>query len=114
VPPDEGELEEEAIDRTLIEGIPGTTSIGDVRARRRVQVAGRVASVTVQPWGSVPTLECELRDDTGRLIVAFLGRRQIPGIVPGARLLVTGLASDRRGRLVIINPDYDFLSHNAS
>jgi amino acid transporter len=108
----EGEQTEEGIDKSLLAGIPGTTLIRDVRPRRRVQVAGRVASVTVQPWGSVPTLECELRDETGRLIVAFLGRRQIPGVVPGARLLVTGLASDRRGRLIIINPDYDFLSHN--
>jgi amino acid transporter len=108
----EGEREEEDIDESLLAGIPGTTLIRDVRPRRRVQVAGRVSSVTVQPWGSVPTLECELRDDTGKLIVAFLGRRQIAGVVPGARLLVTGLASDRRGRLVIINPDYDFLSHN--
>jgi amino acid transporter len=108
----EGEREETDIDEKLLAGIPGTTLIRDVRPRRRVQVAGRVASVTVQPWGSVPTLECELRDETGKLIVAFLGRRQVPGVVPGARLLVTGLASDRRGRLVIINPDYDFLSHN--
>ncbi|MCL2395543.1 MAG: OB-fold nucleic acid binding domain-containing protein, partial [Acidimicrobiaceae bacterium] len=110
VPESEAEKEEDAIDRTVRGGVPGVTPIGQVRARQHVRVAGRVVSVTVQPWGSVPTLECELRDDTGQLIVAFLGRRQIAGVTPGARILVTGVVSDRRGRLVIINPDYDFLS----
>jgi len=110
VPESEAEKEEDAIDRTVRGGVPGVTPIGQVRPRQHVRVAGRVVSVTVQPWGSVPTLECDLRDDTGRLIVAFLGRRQIAGVTPGARILVTGVVSDRRGRLVIINPDYDFLS----
>jgi amino acid transporter len=114
IPESDAEKEEAAIDRTVRGGVPGATPIGRVRARQHVRVAGRVVSVTVQPWGSVPTLECELQDDTGRLIVAFLGRRQIAGVAPGARLLVTGVASDRRGRLVIINPDYDFLSQTAT
>jgi RecG-like helicase len=104
-----GEESEEVVDRRLIGDIPDTTPIGAIRARRRVRVAGRVSSVTVQPWGSVPTLECELRDDSGRVMIAFLGRRQVGGVIPGARLLITGMASERRGRLVMINPDYDFL-----
>jgi hypothetical protein len=73
-------------------------------------VVGRISSVTVQPWGSVPTLECEVRDDTGRIVVAFLGRRHVAGVVPGARLLLTGMVSERRGQLMIINPDYDFVT----
>jgi amino acid transporter len=104
-----GEESEEVVDRRVIGYVPDTTPIGAVRARSRVRVAGRVSSVTVQPWGSVPTLECELRDDSGRVMIAFLGRRQVGGVVPGARLLITGMVSERRGHLVMINPDYDFL-----
>lgn len=114
LPETDAEVEEDAIDRSVRAEVRGATPIGQVRPRQKVRVAGRVVTVTVQPWGSVPTLECELRDDTGRLIVAFLGRRQIAGVVPGARMVVTGVASDRRGRLVIINPDYDFLSQTTS
>jgi amino acid transporter len=87
--------------------------IGEVTSRQRVSVVGRICSVTVQPWGSAPTLECELRDETGQIIVAFLGRRQIGGIATGNRLLVTGMASNRRGRMIIINPVYDVLTRAA-
>jgi amino acid transporter len=104
-----GEESEEVVDHRVIGDVPNTTPIGAVRARRRARVAGRVSSVTVQPWGSVPTLECELRDDSGRVMIAFLGRRQVGGVIPGARLVVTGMVSERRGHLVMINPDYDFL-----
>ncbi|MGH9093726.1 MAG: OB-fold nucleic acid binding domain-containing protein, partial [Acidimicrobiales bacterium] len=68
----------------------------------------------VQPWGSVPTLECVLTDDTGRLIVAFLGRRQIAGLVPGARLVVDGTIGMRKGRLTMINPTYELLGNPAA
>jgi amino acid transporter len=105
-----GEQGVEELDHRISEKIPGTTPIGQVRARRRVRVVGRISSVTVQPWGSVPTLECEVRDDTGRIVVAFLGRRHVAGVVPGARLLLTGMVSERRGQLMIINPDYDFVT----
>jgi hypothetical protein len=39
----------------------------------------------------------------------FLGRRQIAGIEPGARLIVEGVAGERAGQLVILNPDYELL-----
>jgi amino acid transporter len=85
------------------------TSIASVSPRQRIKVVGRIATVTVKPWGDVPTVECELQDKTGRIIVAFLGRRQIGGIVTGARMTVTGTVSERRGRKVIINPSYSLL-----
>ena len=43
------------------------------------------------------------------LVVAFLGRRQIAGLIPGSRILVDGTVTERRGQLVMINPDYEFL-----
>jgi hypothetical protein len=84
--------------------------ISSVHARQKVRLTGRVRSMTVQPWGSVPTLECALSDDTGKVVVAFLGRRQIPGIEPGSRLIIEGTVSNRRGRLTVINPTYELLA----
>ncbi len=95
-------------------GPAGAVSIGTLTERQRAQVAGRVTSVTVQPWSSVPTLECELSDGTGSIVVAFLGRRQIPGITTGTKMRVTGTACERRGRLVIINPFYELISAPAT
>jgi amino acid transporter len=89
-------------------GTPVTT-IGAARARARISATGRVTSVTVQAWSSVPTLECELTDATGRIIVAFLGRRQITGITTGTKMSVSGTVGERGGRLVVINPDYVLL-----
>ena len=57
-----------------------------------------------------PTLQVQLTDDQGRLTVAFLGRRQIAGLMPGSRIVVDGTVTDRRGQLVMINPDYEFVA----
>jgi RecG-like helicase len=93
----------------VAEHIPGVTPIGALRPRQRARVVGRVKSLTVQPWGSVPTLEVQLADEEGqKMVVAFLGRRQIAGLEPGRRLVVDGTVSDRRGQLVMINPAYEF------
>ncbi|MBO0730968.1 MAG: amino acid permease [Acidimicrobiaceae bacterium] len=110
VPESDAEQEERREDDEARANLKDTMPISQVRARQRVKVAGRVKSVTVQPWGSVPTLEVQLVDDEAKMTVAFLGRRQIAGLEPGARLLVEGTVSDRRGRLVMINPTYDFVS----
>jgi RecG-like helicase len=90
---------------------PGAvTALGEARPRARINATGRITSVTVQTWSSVPTLECELKDETGRILVAFLGRRKIAGIVAGAKMSVSGTVGERSGRLVVINPDYVLLS----
>ncbi len=98
---------ESEIDHRLLDAAPATVLIADVRPRQRARVGGRVRSVKVQPWGSVPTLECVLADESGRLTVAFLGRRHIPGLAPGSRLIVDGTVGVRRGRTTMINPIYE-------
>jgi hypothetical protein len=109
VPPSEGDEVEQQIDHTLLSSIRGAVPISSLQARQRARVAGRVKSLTVQPWGNVPTLQVQLTDDHGKLIVAFLGRRQIAGLAPGSRLVVDGTVTERRGQLVMINPEYEFL-----
>jgi amino acid transporter len=107
--PTEGEETEEQIDSMVLPTIGGTTPIPALHPRQRARVAGRVRSLTVQPWGNVPTLQVQLTDDQGKLTVAFLGRRQIAGLAPGSRIVVDGTVTERRGHLVMINPDYEFV-----
>ncbi len=110
VPPTEGDQTEEQLDQLVLSTVPGTTPISGLQPRQRARVAGRVKSLTVQPWGNVPTLQVQLTDDHGKLIVAFLGRRQIAGLGPGSRIVVDGTVTERRGQLVMINPDYEFVA----
>ena len=86
-----------------------TVPIAEVRWRERARVAGRVRSLRVRPWGDAPTLECVLVDDTGGLVVVFLGRRKVAGIRPGTRLVVEGTVGSRDGHPAIVNPEYDFV-----
>ncbi|MCU4185891.1 amino acid permease [Acidiferrimicrobium sp. IK] len=102
----------EANDGASLANLPGVRPIVGLQPRQRARVAGRIRSLTVQPWGSVPTLECVIDDDRGRLVVAFLGRRQIAGIQPGARIIVEGTVTERKGKLTIINPTYEFAAAN--
>jgi len=73
-------------------------------------VQGRVRSLRIQPWAGVATLEATLVDDTGGVTVVFLGRREVPGIHCGSRLVVEGMAGAHRGRLAILNPDYELVA----
>ena len=88
----------------------GTVPIGDVQWRTRVRVAGRVRSVRVQPRAGTSNLECLLADDSGMLLLVFQGRRRIPGIQPGARLVVEGMVGDWARRQAILNPDYELIA----
>jgi len=88
----------------------GTIPIGDAQWRTRVRVAGRVRSVRVQPRAGTSNLECLLADDSGMLLLVFQGRRRIPGIQPGARLVVEGMVGDWSRRQAILNPDYELIA----
>lgn len=111
VRPSHGEEVEAELDEKAIH-VPGTTPIPALRPRERARVAGRVKSVTVQPWGDVPSLQIQLTDDHGKLNVAFLGRRQIAGLEPGSRIVVEGTVADVRGQLTMINPEYEFVTES--
>ncbi len=87
----------------------GATPIGDVQWRSRVRVAGRVKSVRVQPRAGTSNLECVLADDSGQLTLVFQGRRRVPGIQPGAKLVVEGMVGDWARRQAILNPDYELI-----
>jgi amino acid transporter len=100
---------EDAKREPRFEAVAGTSPIGSLRHRHRARVAGRIRSVSVKPWSGVPTFECTLVDGSGALTVAFLGRRDVPGIEPGAKLLVEGAVGSYRGQLAVLNPLWEFL-----
>ncbi|MEJ7702999.1 MAG: OB-fold nucleic acid binding domain-containing protein [Geodermatophilaceae bacterium] len=70
-------------------------------------VTGRLKSVVYLPQGSVPTLEAELYDGSGSVVLVWLGRRQITGIEPGRTLTARGRIAENQGRRVIYNPWYE-------
>jgi hypothetical protein len=98
---------------TAEEGLaPDGVAVGTLPVRQKAKVAGRVRSVTVKPWGDVPTLEVQLGNGQGNLTVTFLGRRQIAGLAPGSHIAVEGTVALQRGRLIMTNPEYEFVEPN--
>ena len=65
-------------------------------------------SVRIQPHGGVASLECTLVDDTGGIVLIFLGRRSVTGLGVGSLLFAEGTVGDDRHRLAILNPIYEF------
>jgi hypothetical protein len=91
-------------------GEPGSPiPINAVRWRNRATLEGRVRSVYVGPVSGSPALEAELYDETGGITLVFLGRRNIPGIEPGARMRVEGMVGEMEGYLAMSNPSYVLL-----
>jgi amino acid transporter len=83
---------------------PGTARISNLRPRQRARVEGRVRSVRVQAGGGVPSVECVLSDGSAPILLVFQGRRRVPGIEPGARLIVEGMVGERGRKLAMMNP----------
>jgi RecG-like helicase len=83
--------------------------IGQVRWRDRAKVRGRVRSMRVQPWAGVATLECVIVDDTGGLVLVFLGRRQVAGIELGRHVIAWGMVGEHRGYLAMLNPEIEIV-----
>ena len=107
----ERELARASFDRAAFgERGAGTIPISEAQWRHRVRVVGRVKSVRVQPRAGTSNLECVLADETGRILLVFQGRRRIPGIQPGARLVVEGMVGDWARRQAILNPDYELIA----
>ncbi|MFN8027610.1 MAG: hypothetical protein U0W40_15000 [Acidimicrobiia bacterium] len=83
--------------------------IGDVRWRQRARVKGRIRSMRVQPWANVASLECVIVDDTGGMVVVFLGRRTVAGLELGRWLHAEGVVGAHRGYLAMLNPEIDLV-----
>lgn len=87
----------------------GAVHVRDLVPRTRATVVGEIRSVTLRPRAEVPALVVELWDGSDMLHLIWLGRRRIPGIVPGVRLQATGRVSRHRQMTTMYNPAYEIL-----
>jgi hypothetical protein len=77
--------------------------------RCEATVCGTLRSVAMCPTEFSCTLEAELCDGTGTVVLVWLGRRRVPGLEPGRSLRVHGRVTERDGQRVIYNPRYELL-----
>ena len=97
--------------RSFCTSQPDVTPIAEAAPRRVVTVAGEITSLRIVPRAGFPSLEATVSDGSGSVVAVWTGRRQIAGISPGRRLLLTGRGAPMGpvGRLTIFNPDYELL-----
>jgi amino acid transporter len=89
---------------------PGVTPIGSLRAPGRATVEGVVRSVETRPVEQNAVLVCKVADSTGELTALFYGRKQIPGLLVGSRIRLSGPVGMKDRRPVMVNPAYELLS----
>ncbi len=83
---------------------------GQLVPRRPTTVRGRLEGLRALTGPGGARLEAELSDPTGSVVLVFLGRRRIPGLVPGTVLEARGTPRAHAGRTEIINPLYELLA----
>lgn len=87
-----------------------TGRVGTIAAaepREIVTVGGRVVSIEVQPRNAAPTLTARISDGTGAIDAVFLGRRDIPGVTPGAHITVSGCVTAAQTAPRLFNPRFE-------
>ena len=85
----------------------GVTQIRDCQPGEPTTVVGVLHSVTLRPREGVPAVEAELFDGSGKVLLVWLGRRQIRGIDPGRGIMVSGRLTCNTDRPTIFNPKYE-------
>jgi len=88
--------------------VPGSFPIADAPLRSTVVLAGVVRRITVLPVVGQESLQALLFDGTGEVAVVWMGRRFIPGLDLGTRLVVEGVVADQRGGRRMVNPRFEF------
>jgi hypothetical protein len=84
--------------------------IGGLVRGEVADIQGRVRSVKVTPIADTPVLTAEIVDSTGSALALFYGRREIPGIEPGACIRLRGRPTNRFNTVVMNNPRYELVS----
>ena len=104
---DRAELRADSI-RAWSASVEGVTSIGDADPRSVVKIAGVVENVRVRPREGVPAFEAVVADGTGAVTAVWLGRRTIPGLSLGSRLIIEGRLGGNPDRMQVMNPSFEF------
>ena len=89
--------------------VPDSIRIAVAKPRTRVRLVGVVRRITVRPVHGFDALQVKLYDGTGDVAVQWLGRRTIPGLTLGSRLVVEGMLGMEAGDRKVVNPVYEFL-----
>ena len=82
---------------------PGT----DTSTEQQESEDPAVAAVRTTVCQDTPSLQAELSDGSGALMLIWLGRREIPGIETGRRVRIAGRVSSREGKRIMYNPRYE-------
>ena len=94
--------------REWADSVPGTVRLSDCPTRRPVRVAAAVRRITVRPGEGFDSLEALLSDGTGEVTAAWTGRRSIPGLRLGTRMILEGAIGEERGHRKMVNPHFEF------
>jgi cytochrome c-type biogenesis protein CcmE len=90
--------------------VPDAVRIDEAPLRQRTKVAGVVNRLSVVPGQGVDSLEAVLTDGTGDVTAVWTGRRAIPGLYLGTRLVLEGVLVQTSGGRRIVNPAFEFSS----
>lgn len=85
----------------------GAETIAQCHDRQQATLRGRISVLTLRPRSGTPWLEAEFSDGSGTVTLIWMGRREIPGMVAGRELVVTGRVSWVDGRRRMYNPYYE-------
>jgi hypothetical protein len=104
------ERDEERL-RLFCEGRPGVTRIGELVPRQPMTAVGEVVNLRIVPRPTTVWLDATISDGSGKLIIRWSGRRNVPGVRLGRRLVCSGRAgaTGPGGRLLVYNPRYELL-----
>lgn len=89
-------------------------SIDRISMRKHVFVAGEISSVRLVPRANSAALEVTVKDGRGTVTAIFLGRRTIPGLTTGRRLMLEGVPFRQNARVIFMNPVYRIIPRSVS
>ena len=96
--------------RDWAETVDGAVRMDEAPVRQRITLAGVVNRLSVVPGQGVDSLEAVLTDGTGEVTSVWTGRRAIPGLYLGTRLVVEGVLVQTPNGRRMVNPGFEFSS----
>jgi len=93
------------------ESVPETVRIAQAPSRTPVRLAVSVKRISLVPSEHHESLEALLTDGTGEVTGVWIGRRSIPGLQLGTRMIVKGVLDKATGTRRMVNPQYEFVAY---
>ena len=88
--------------------VDGAVRIDEAPVRQRLKLAGVVNRLSVVPGQGVDSLEAVVTDGTGEVTAVWTGRRAIPGMYLGTRMIVEGVLVQQGSGRRMVNPAFEF------